>query len=173
MPWMTTFAPGVSESPGFGFSMISTTPWAGEITQEAAARSVGVCVGTAWAAGSADAAVLRAAVSSPTIVALIPQAHRRGACRLRSDSFTIEWKITLRPPVVARSPQRTLVARNPADERSVQARGMATRSSPPFRLVLLLGGLVGRAEATRPARATGAAALWPNLSHLLVDARVD
>src|SRR5947207_1616819 len=62
---------------------------------------------------------------------------------------------------------------NPAGQRSVQVRGMATRSSPPFRLVLLLGGLVGRAEAPRPARSPGAAALWPNLSHLLVDALVD
>src|SRR5258708_3448071 len=128
---MSTFEAGVSTSPGFGFSTISTTPWAGAVTQEAAALAVGVADGTAWAAGSANAAVLRSAVSSPTIIALIPQAEVRGERKLPSTRFVPSWTITLRPPVWARSLKRTLAARMPPmnAERQAVTRVAARRNS--------------------------------------------
>src|SRR5260370_38291060 len=101
---MTSCEDGVSTSPGCGSSTISTTPWAGGVTQEAAALAVGVADGTAWAAGSANAAVLRRALSSPTIIALIPQAEGRGERRRPGTRFIPGWTISLPPTVLLPAP---------------------------------------------------------------------
>src|SRR5258708_3819398 len=127
---MTTFEPGVSTSPGFGFSTISTTPWAGGVTQEAAALAAGVADGTAWAAGSANASVLRSAVSSPTIIALIPQAEVRGERKLPSTRVIPSWTITLRPPVVGSLCQAYPGRADAAHERQTSDCHQGERSRP-------------------------------------------